>query len=133
MSVHWTFGDTIAQDSGKRSVNRYSVLGSSDGSTFNLIGSDVSTLGITEAATETVQTRTMAGLSGANVANAQGIRYVQLDITASFEGMLGQWGANHIGLGEVGFEGTVVPEPSALVLLGTALMGLLAYAWRKRR
>ena len=26
-----------------------------------------------------------------------------------------------------------VPEPGALVLLGTALIGLLAYAWRKRR
>ena len=28
---------------------------------------------------------------------------------------------------------TVAPEPSTLMLLGTALFGLLAYAWRKRK
>ena len=29
--------------------------------------------------------------------------------------------------------GIAVPEPSTLVLLATALLGLLAYAWRRRR
>ena len=27
----------------------------------------------------------------------------------------------------------VTPEPSAVVLVGTGLMGLIAYAWRKRK
>jgi hypothetical protein len=32
----------------------------------------------------------------------------------------------------IGFEGFVVPEPSTIVLLMSGLVGLLAYAWRKR-
>ena len=113
-------------------VNLYTLLGSADGVTFNPIYS-AANLGSSYAASESVQTVAFAGVPGVNLANAQGIRYVQMDITTSFEGVLGQYGANHVGLGEVGFEGTIVPEPSALMLLCSALMGLLAYAWRKRR
>jgi len=34
---------------------------------------------------------------------------------------------------EVAYYGTQVPEPTAIVLMVTGLLGLLAYAWRKRK
>jgi len=34
---------------------------------------------------------------------------------------------------EIQVDGTVIPEPSTLVLLAAGLVGLLCYAWRKRR
>jgi hypothetical protein len=39
--------------------------------------------------------------------------------------------SNYVGLGEVRFEG--VPEPGTLALLAAGLVGLLCYAWRKRK
>ena len=45
------------------------------------------------------------------------------------------FGGGYVGFNEVRFVGTAsaIPEPSALVLLAVGLIGLLAYAWRKRR
>jgi hypothetical protein len=41
---------------------------------------------------------------------------------------------NYAGLlDNVKIEGTPTPEPSAIMLLATGLLGLLAYAWRKRK
>ncbi len=40
---------------------------------------------------------------------------------------------NATEVGTLYASGPVVPEPSTLVILGTALAGLLAYAWRKRK
>ncbi len=37
------------------------------------------------------------------------------------------------GLSEIQFDGVLVPEPSTLLLLACGLIGLLAYAWRRRR
>lgn len=42
-----------------------------------------------------------------------------------------QMGGNYGGLDNLVV--TVTPEPSVIVLLGAGLVGLLAYAWRKRR
>ncbi len=47
------------------------------------------------------------------------------------------WDASRVGLnvtvGGMIFDPVPVPEPSALILLGMGLLGLLAYAWRKRK
>ena len=56
--------------------------------------------------------------------NSSEARYVRLDITSNSE-----W----VSLIEVSFDGTAVPEPSTLALLSAGLIGLLCYAWRKRR
>ena len=42
-------------------------------------------------------------------------------------------GGEGVYLDNVSVLGTPAPEPGALVLLGTGLMALLAYAWRRRR
>ncbi len=118
-----------------RSVNNFSLLGSTDGTAFNQIayfnGDD--RLTYSADATESVQTRVLANLSGVNVDNAKGVRYLRMDITSAWNGWLGDSSSHVIGLGEVAFEGTAIPEPASIVMLLTGLLGLLAYAWRKRR
>ena len=39
----------------------------------------------------------------------------------------------YFGIDSVRLDAIPTPEPSTLVLLGIGLLGLLAYAWRKRR
>jgi hypothetical protein len=66
--------------------------------------------------------------------SANNVRLVRFDITSSFATAITP-GANAdlVGLSEVRFEGSPVPEPSTLTLLLAGLFGLLAYAWRKHR
>ena len=40
---------------------------------------------------------------------------------------------SYLGVNDFRVYGTLVPEPSALVLLVCGLTGLLGYAWRKRK
>lgn len=43
------------------------------------------------------------------------------------------WTLNRTGVDAVSVTTTAVPEPTSMAVLGSAAIGLLAYAWRKRR
>ena len=55
--------------------------------------------------------------------------------TIMFSGFTNFGDPNVMGFNEIRFVGTAsaVPQPSTILLLVTGLIGLLAYAWRKRR
>lgn len=78
-----------------------------------------------------------ANYMGADYAfSASGVRYVKFEIQSNYS-------ADHpaipseiidlAGLAEVRFQGTTIPEPSTLAIMAGGLLGLIAYAWRKRR
>lgn len=59
---------------------------------------------------------------------AANVRYIQLRNLTNWSGLT----TGFCGFGEIRFVGTV-PEPGTLILTATGLLGLLAYAWRKRK
>jgi hypothetical protein len=74
-------------------------------------------------ATTTMQPASLAGLPS-------GVDQIKFSGATHFDGV--EWG---VGFNEIRFTGTasLVPEPGTLVLLATCLVGLLCYAWRKRK
>jgi hypothetical protein len=65
---------------------------------------------------------------------AADVKAVKLVYTTNFHDGTYAYNATAFGLSEVLFDnGVSTPEPGTIVLLTTGLIGLLAYAWRKRK
>lgn len=62
-----------------------------------------------------------------DLTGATDVRYVKINVVSD------HGDANYVGLGFVTFEKNIVPEPGTLALFACGLLGLLAYAWRKRK
>jgi hypothetical protein len=68
---------------------------------------------------------------GGPVAN---VKAVKIAYTTSWDDGTYTYNPGWFGLSEVAFDnGIATPEPGTIVLLTTGLIGLLAYAWRKRK
>jgi hypothetical protein len=120
-SAQWgTWTDGLFYDSTDRGFKHYDILTSMDGTTFTSVSGGVGY----ELAKTPVSTNAATQYQAFTPTVA---KYVE--ITAS-----STWGASYASISEVRFEGTAVtaPEPSTIVLLTTGLVGLIAYAWRKK-
>lgn len=62
------------------------------------------------------------------------VKAVKIAYTTSWDDSTYNYNPGWFGLSEVAFDnGVPAPEPGTVVLLGTGIFGLLAYAWRKRK
>ena len=111
----WNYNETNLSSRGAKDVD---VQISSDGTTWSSAQSFVF-----------AQAPGADGYAGENLlfTAPQTARYVKFDISTGYGDGLAP------GLSEVRFIGAPVPEPGTLVLLACGLLGLLAYAWRKRK
>jgi hypothetical protein len=69
--------------------------------------------------------------TAADAANSYAVGFLSgISLESGFE-YAGATGGSTFGIDSVALR--AVPEPTTIVLLGTGLLGLLAYAWRKRK
>jgi hypothetical protein len=90
-----------------------------------LIGAGFSSHYVGDTADQTVQSFDLTG--------ATGVRYLRMDIKSNWLGggsLITSY--TPVGLGEVAFDGTPVPEPGTLAVTGACLVGLLCRGRRKR-
>jgi hypothetical protein len=119
---------------GTRNYQRYDLYGSNESAApiatgnptdngWTLIANVATDNAWTPALVDQYQT-TAASVSGINA----NYRYLLFDAHVQDVGGLGAYNGNHYVELDV-----VVPEPSTTLLLATGAVGLLAYAWRKRK
>jgi hypothetical protein len=124
---------------GTRNYQRYDLYGSNASDAPTATGDPVSngwTL-IANVATDNAWTPNLNDNGQTNGASVSGInqnfRYLLFD--AHVEGVAVTDGTAYNGnhYVELDVVGSAVPEPGTIVLLTTGMLGLLAYAWRKRK
>ena len=116
----WQYNYTTDPDVLGRGVKGFDIFGSTDGLTFALIQS--SSLAVSSG----------GSIAAQNIALSTTASHIRFDITSNYGDSF--TGLQFTGLSEVKFNGNVVapvPSPSAFLLFGTGLAGLVALRYRQ--
>jgi len=116
----WQYGG----DGVERSLYSADIYVSSNGIDYTAAGTLLP--GYQESSTATLDPGVNFSLT------ANGVRYVRLQNLHPYAEDTTNNAQQMVGFGEIRFVGTV-PEPSTIVMAFVGLVGLLAYAWRKRK
>lgn len=116
---------SVSYDAGDASASNIKVaLEYLDGSTWTTLASDSHDITVGSGNWETFSFDHIVLPGDPSIDKSIGIRASLADVSN------GNWvGVDNFSVSY----STVTPEPSSIVILATALLGLLAYAWRKRR
>jgi hypothetical protein len=114
----WNYNEVPGYGYAARGVATMDVLVSSDGASYTNMGSRSVSVAPGDSVTPFGDTLPLG---------VTGVRYVKFDIFTAINS------TSYVGLSEVQFFGSPVPEPSTLALLVAGAITLLAYAWRKRK
>lgn len=135
-SVHPLTRDMLSGHTGG-TVPSISLGGSLAAGTYDLYlysasDSDTRSGTYTVTAGETVISKTI-GPQGSGNTLYQGGNYEVFRVTVGAGQSIGITGSSDVEVDINGFQLQSVPEPTSTLLLGTGILGLLAYAWRKHK
>jgi hypothetical protein len=104
-----------------RGVHNFTIEGSANNSTWKVLTASSTVDMTTQGGTGVLLSAEQFALTQNNI----GIQYIRFTVNSNYGD------PSYAGLGEVRFT-EAIPEPGTMMLLATALAGLLGYAWRKR-